>query len=277
MKSLLVTLAAALALLPSCSRKIKPQGPSAAAGIARPALNQAPNNTSGSLPPSTRISYNSVAVNGPFIAMTFDDGPHASNTPRLLDMLKARNIRATFFTVGSRTVTYPGIMRRIIADGHELANHTWTHPKLSSLSDNAVRSELKRAHSALVNLGVAPRMYRPPYGAITARQKQWIMNEFGYPTIQWSVDPEDWRTKSAALTRSRILNQTRPGAIILVHDIHVSSIDAMPGTLDGLLAKGFRFVKVSELMEMGNRPRGAPNLPVAQSAPPAVTFSPGSF
>lgn len=277
MKSLLVTLAAALALLPSCSRKIKPQGPSAAAGIARPALNQAPNNTTGSLPPGTRISYNSVAVNGPFIAMTFDDGPHASNTPRLLDMLKARNIRATFFTVGSRTVTYPGIMRRIIADGHELANHTWTHPKLSSLSDNAVRSELKRAHSALVNLGVAPRMYRPPYGAITARQKQWIMNEFGYPTIQWSVDPEDWRTKSAALTRSRILNQTRPGAIILVHDIHVSSIDAMPGTLDGLLAKGFRFVKVSELMEMGNRPRGAPNLPVAQAAPPPVTFSPGSF
>lgn len=277
MKFLLLPLAAALAFLPACSRKIKPQGPSAAAGIARPALNQAPNNTSGSLPPGTRISYNSVAVNGPFIAMTFDDGPHASNTPRLLDMLKARNIRATFFTVGSRTVTYPGIMRRIIADGHELANHTWTHPKLSSLSDNAVRSELKRAHSALVNLGVAPRMYRPPYGAITARQKQWIMNEFGYPTIQWSVDPEDWRTKSAALTRSRILNQTRPGAIILVHDIHVSSIDAMPGTLDGLLAKGFRFVKVSELMEMGNRPRGAPNLPVAQSTPPPVTFSPGSF
>lgn len=277
MKFLLLPLAAALAFLPACSRKAKPQGPSAAAGIARPALNQAPNNTSGSLPPGTRISYNSVAVNGPFIAMTFDDGPHASNTPRLLDMLKARNIRATFFTVGSRTVTYPGIMRRIIADGHELANHTWTHPKLSSLSDNAVRSELKRAHSALVNLGVAPRMYRPPYGAITARQKQWIMNEFGYPTIQWSVDPEDWRTKSAALTRSRILNQTRPGAIILVHDIHVSSIDAMPGTLDGLLAKGFRFVKVSELMEMGNRPRGAPNLPVAQSTPPPVTFSPGSF
>jgi len=277
MKFILLPLAAALAFLPACSRKIKPQGPSAAAGIARPALNQAPNNTSGSLPPGTRISYNSVAVNGPFIAMTFDDGPHASNTPRLLDMLKARNIRATFFTVGSRTVTYPGIMRRIIADGHELANHTWTHPKLSSLSDNAVRSELKRAHSALVNLGVAPRMYRPPYGAITARQKQWIMNEFGYPTIQWSVDPEDWRTKSAALTRSRILNQTRPGAIILVHDIHVSSIDAMPGTLDGLLAKGFRFVKVSELMEMGNRPRGAPNLPVAQSTPPPVTFSPGSF
>ena len=277
MKSLLLPLAAALALLPACSRNVKPQGPSPAAGIARPALNQAPNNTSGSLPPGTRISYNSVAVNGPFIAMTFDDGPHASNTPRLLDMLKARNIRATFFTVGSRTVTYPGIMRRIIADGHELANHTWTHPKLSSLSDNAVRSELKRAHSALVNLGVAPRMYRPPYGAITARQKQWIMDEFGYPTIQWSVDPEDWRTKSAALTRSRILNQTRPGAIILVHDIHVSSIDAMPGTLDGLLAKGFRFVKVSELMEMGNRPRGAPNLPVAQSSPPPVTFSPGSF
>jgi peptidoglycan/xylan/chitin deacetylase (PgdA/CDA1 family) len=120
-------------------------------------------------------------------------------------------------------------------------------------------------------------MYRPPYGAITARQKQWIMNEFGYPTILWSVDPEDWRTRSASMTRSRILANTRPGGIILVHDIHPSSIDAMPGTLDGLLAKGFRFVTVSDLIAMGNRSKPGTSSPIVQAPPPPITFSPGSF
>ena len=277
MNRILALLCVALAALsPACAKKKRRPVTAAtpAAAMARPLQNQGSAVPSGSLPPGTRLSYNSLSVPGPYVAITFDDGPHAQNTPRLLDMLKARNIRATFFTVGTNVARYPAIMRRIIADGHELANHTWTHPKLSSLSDGAVRSELQRSHSALVNLGVAPRMYRPPYGAITARQKQWIMSEFGYPTILWSVDPEDWRTRSAAMTRSRILANTRPGAIILVHDIHASSIDAMPGTLDGLLAKGFRFVTCSQLINMGNRgPAGS----VALTAPPPVTFSPGSF
>ena len=117
-------------------------------------------------------------------------------------------------------------------------------------------------------------MYRPPYGAITARQKQWIMSEFGYPTILWSVDPQDWKTRSASMTRSRILNETRPGSIILVHDIHASSVDAMPGTLDGLLAKGFRFVTVSQLINLsqGRAPEAAP---VAAAQGP--NFTPGRF
>lgn len=275
--TLLLACSVLLAFLPACARKPQGRSQSAASAMARPTAGQQLNPSSGSLPPGTRISYNSVSVPGPYIAMTFDDGPHASNTPRLLDMLKARGIRATFFTVGQNTARYPAIMRRIIADGHELANHTWTHPKLSSLSDASVRNELKRSHSSLVSLGAAPRMYRPPYGAITARQKQWIMNEFGYPTILWSVDPEDWRTRSASMTRSRILANTRPGGIILVHDIHPSSIDAMPGTLDGLLAKGFRFVTVSDLIAMGNRSKPGASGPIVQAPPPPVTFSPGSF
>jgi len=262
----------------SCAKKTArkdPAGRPASTALSKPLINEGVNMPAGSLPPGTKISYASAPGPGPFIAITFDDGPVVPNTPRLLDMLAARGIKATFFTVGYNVQRNPNIVRRIVADGHEIANHTWTHGKLSSMSDSGVRSELQRSHEALTGItGTAPRMYRPPYGAITARQKQWIMSEFGYPTILWSVDPQDWKTRSASMTRSRILNETRPGSIILVHDIHASSIDAMPGTLDGLLAKGFRFVTVSQLINLSQgRGQGAASVAAVQGP----TFTPGSF
>ncbi len=259
-------------------RKPGPPTPTPPAA-ARPALkNQALFSPSGSLPPGTQLSYSRVGgVTGPFIAITFDDGPHASNTPRLLDMLAARNIKATFFCVGTNVARYPNIVRRIVADGHEMANHTWNHPKLSSLGDSGVRSELDRANAGILNVaGVAPRMYRPPYGAITARQKQFIMSEYGYPTILWSVDPEDWKRPGSAVVTSRILNGTKPGAIILVHDIHPPSIDAMPATLDGLLARGYRFVTCSQLIAMGSSHLPGPALAAAPHIPLNL-FTPGSY
>jgi len=262
----------------SCAKKTArkdPSGPRPSVTVARQLHNSGVNLPVGHLPPGTKVSYTSAPAPGPFIAITFDDGPVVPNTPRLLDMLAARGIKATFFTVGYNVQRNPNIVRRIVAEGHEIANHTWTHGKLSGMSDAGVRSELQRSHSALTGItGVAPRMYRPPYGAITARQKQMIMSEFGYPTILWSVDPQDWRTRSASMTRSRILNDTRPGSIILVHDIHASSIDAMPGTLDGLLAKGFRFVTVGQLIGLSEG-RGSGAAPVAAVQGP--TFAPGSF
>jgi peptidoglycan/xylan/chitin deacetylase (PgdA/CDA1 family) len=262
----------ALSSVSCVKRAVVPEKQGATAALTRPAkkqgANAAPNVSSGS-----KLSYTSAPVSGPFIAITFDDGPVPANTPRLLDMLAARGIKATFFVVGRNVQAYPNIVRRIIADGHEIANHTWTHPWLNKMSDQGVRSELQRSHEALTAMtGVAPRMYRPPYGGITARQKQWIMSEFGYPTILWSVDPEDWRTRSATMTHNRIVSQTKPGAIILVHDIHASSIDAMPSTLDDLLAKGFRFVTVSQLIAMSGGGRG-PALAAARQP----TFTPGSL
>ncbi len=267
--------------LTACQRKKSTQAGPAAPAISRPGLkNQGVNMAVGSLPPGTRTSYSSVSgVNGPFIAITFDDGPHVSNTPRLLDMLASRGIKATFFCVGTNVARYPGIVRRIVADGHEMANHTWTHPKLSSLGDSRLRSELDRATDGIVAVaGVTPRMYRPPYGAITARQKQLIMSEYGYPTILWSVDPEDWKRPGPAVIASRILNNTRPGGIILVHDIHSPSIDAMPATLDGLLAKGFRFVTCSQLIAMGKgRVPGPGFAAAAATMAPVNLFTPGSY
>lgn len=280
--SLLLCLAALAFSQTACQRKKSGGSTAAPAGPAlRPGTkNQGVNLNVGSLPPGTQLSYSRVAnVTGPFIAITFDDGPHVTNTPRLLDMLAARGIKATFFCVGTNVARYPNIVRRIIADGHEMANHTWTHPKLSSLGDSGVRSELDRATTGIVNVtGIQPRMYRPPYGAITARQKQFIMSEYGYPTILWSVDPEDWKRPGPAVITNRILSGTKPGAIILVHDIHAPSIDAMPATLDGLLARGYRFVTCSQLIAMGaGRVPGASLAAAHPAVVPLNLFSPGSF
>jgi peptidoglycan-N-acetylglucosamine deacetylase len=199
----------------------------------------------------TKDSYNRVATNAPFIALTFDDGPHPTNTPRLLDILKARNVKATFYVVATNAKRYPEIMRRIVAEGHEIGNHTVTHPNLSKMSADGVRNELRACHDAIVSTtGVAPRTMRPPYGAITAAQKTWIKKEFGYPTILWSVDPEDWKKPGSGTVTSRLVSGATPGGILLVHDIHAGTIDAMPATVDQLLAKGFKFVTVTQLIAM---------------------------
>jgi peptidoglycan/xylan/chitin deacetylase (PgdA/CDA1 family) len=201
--------------------------------------------------PNAGISFSSVQNSGNYIAMTFDDGPHPKNTPRLLDMLRQRNIPATFYVIGKSVNSYPEITRRIVAEGHEIGNHTYTHPNLTKLSNTQVRSELGRTREAIINAaGVKPRTMRPPYGALLTRQREMIHGEFGYPTILWDVDPLDWKRPGTAVVKSRILSGTSSGSIVLAHDLHSTTVDAMPSTLDALLAKGYRFVTVSQLLAM---------------------------
>lgn len=213
------------------------------------------------LPPGTRVTYNSTDVSGNYIAITFDDGPHPTHTPRLLDILKQRNVKATFYVIGTNVSRHPQIVRRILAEGHEIGNHTLNHPNLSNMGDDAVNRELTGVITAM--RGAAPnyRMntMRPPYGALTQRQREWIFRDYRYPTIMWSVDPQDWRRPGPSVVTQRILSGTRSGGIVLAHDIHGPTIDAMPATFDGLLGRGFRFVTISQLigLEQRNRPVGS--------------------
>lgn len=196
-------------------------------------------------------TYFSIQTSEKVIAITFDDGPHGVNTPRLLDMLKKRNVKATFYVVGNMVKYNPQLLRRMIAEGHEIGNHTVTHGTLSKMSDTALRKELQDAHDMIVKeTGIAPRSMRPPGGAIKNDQKKLMLKEFGYPTILWSVDPEDWKKPGASVVTSRLVNGAKPGGILLVHDLHASTVDAMPSTLDQLLAQGYRFVTVTELIMM---------------------------
>ncbi|MCP5543989.1 MAG: polysaccharide deacetylase family protein [Akkermansiaceae bacterium] len=204
------------------------------------------------------VSYSRVLVSGNFVAMTFDDGPHPQNTPRLLDMLRARNIKATFYVIGRSVDLYPQVLRRAVAEGHEIGNHTHTHRLLSKLGDSEVRNELSRCAAAVEKAaGVRMRTMRPPYGGLLQRQRELVMNEFGYPTILWSVDPLDWKRPGPSVVASRIQSGATPGAIILAHDLHSQTVDAMPATLDGLLRKGYKFVTVSQLLAMKTDPATA--------------------
>ncbi len=203
------------------------------------------------LPGAPKITFSQCHVDGPYVAMTFDDGPHGANTPRLLEMLKQRKIHATFFLVGQCVAEYPDIVKKIVADGHEIANHSWSHPQLSAMSEAAVHDQLQKTHDAIIAAcGVTPKIMRPPYGAFTARQRAWAQGEWGYKCILWDVDPLDWKVRNSEHVKTEILKQTVPGSIILSHDIHKTTVDAMPETLDALLAKGFKFVTVSELIAM---------------------------
>lgn len=238
-----------------------------------PAQTPEPAEPAASLAP--RITYNWINVDGPYIALTFDDGPSEKLTPKLLNLLAAHRIKATFFVIGQNVAEFPDIVRRAAREGHEIANHSWSHPNLGKMSDDGVRRELQKTDDAIKSAtGVRPTLMRPPYGSLTDRQKRWVHNDFGYKVIIWDVDPLDWKRPGPTVICNRILNETRAGSIILAHDIHPGTIDAMPATLDQLEAKGFKFVTVSELIRMARPETPKPSPTARPQAPDASAGSP---
>ena len=234
-------------------------------------------------PEEPSITFNSVHVDGPYIALTFDDGPSATLTPKLLDLLAAHHIKATFFVIGENVAEHPEIVSRAAREGHEIGNHSWSHPNLGKMSDESVRRQLQQTDDAIKSAtGKRPTLMRPPYGSITAREKRWIHDEFGYDIILWDVDPYDWKRPGPAVVRARILKETRPGSIVLSHDIHPGTIEAMPSTFDELEAKGLKFVTVSELIRMATSrpshpsPQSSGNVPPSAIGSPSPTPSPAS-
>lgn len=230
------------------------------------------------LPGNRKSVYSRCEVAVPLIAITFDDGPDPVLTPRLLDLLKQRGIHATFFLVGRNAAAYPDVVRRIADEGHELGNHSWSHPLLTQLGKDSVESQLRRTHDAIVKAcGTAPLLYRPPYGAVSVSQRARIEKSFGYSAILWDVDPQDWKhPRSAQKVYDAIHKQTRAGSIILCHDIHETTIAAMPATLDDLLARGYRFATVTQLIAYSTPPEfvGPPAPP--PSMPQIVPLPPGA-
>lgn len=228
-------------------------------------------------PVGPQITFNSVHVDGPYIAMTFDDGPSEKLTPKLLDLLAAHHMKVTFFVVGQCVAEYPDILKRAAREGHEIANHSWSHPNLGKMSDDAVRRELQKTDDAIkAAIGTRPTLMRPPYGSLTARQKNWIHDEFGYRVIIWDVDPLDWKRPGPSVVRERIVRETHPGSIILSHDIHPPTIEAMPSTFDELEAKGFKFVTVSELLALAKPMPLKASSTVVPRKPPAEATPAGA-
>ena len=205
-----------------------------------------PTNPAVMLPP-----FYSATVATPHIALTFDDGPHGTLTPRLLDLLAERNVKATFYVIGRNVEAHPDIARRIVAEGHEIANHTWSHPALSGLGAPRIAEELRRTHETVLDVaGVRMTNLRPPYGAFNDRVRQVAFEGHGYDTIMWSVDPLDWKHRNSARVTRELVEGAAPGAVLLCHDIHKTTVAAIAPAVDQLQARQFRFVTVAELMGM---------------------------
>ena len=211
------------------------------------------------------LLINSVQTGDRIVALRFSDGPHEKNTPRLLDILKAEGVTATFFCVGTNVERYPEIIRRMAAEGHEIGNHTWTHPACAKLTDEKLREEVRRAQEAIREItGKAPGVFKPPYGSITRPQAELLRKEFGLITTLWSLDPMDWKTKNAAKTEAAVIEGVRPGAFVLIHDIHSTSVDAVPGILRRLKSDGWKFMTVSAIMAHGKPVEAAKQVPAGQ-------------
>ncbi len=192
----------------------------------------------------------SAAMNGPYVALTFDDGPHPVNTPRILDILNKYGAKATFYVLGERVQRHPSILARAVASGHEIGVHTWDHPSLTSISRDAVTSQMERSIAAISSAtgGRKVRTMRPPYGAINSSLVDYFTNAYGLTTVMWNVDTNDWRRPGVSVVTSRAVNSAKSGSIILLHDIHGPSADAVEGIVKGLQERGFKIVTVSELL-----------------------------
>ena len=196
------------------------------------------------------------AVNsgGKVIALTFDDGP-GPYTAQLLDILDQHGAKATFFLIGSKVSGQANVVRSIHARGHQLGNHSWSHPELPKLPVGQIAGEIDRTNDAIKQAtGVTPTVMRPPYGAVNGTVLEQLRLR-GMSSILWSVDTRDWADRNSDIVCSRAVAGARPGAIILMHDIHQTSVGAVPCILSALKQQGYSFVTVQGLL--GNMAAGA--------------------
>ena len=179
------------------------------------------------------------------VALTFDDGPNPTTTNQALDTLSKYGIKATFFVLGKNVSGNEEILKRMKADGHVIGNHSWSHPVLSKLSLDEAKKQITDTEDALTKvLGSSSKLMRPPYGAITDD----IRNSLDLSFIMWDVDSLDWKSKNETAILTEIQREVKNGSIILMHDIHVETVNALPKVIDYLKEQGYEFVTVPEML-----------------------------
>ena len=183
------------------------------------------------------------------IAFSFDDGPSRKNTEKILKALDKTNARATFFMLGQNAKYYPDLVKKVEESGNEIAGHSWNHPLLTKLGKKGVKKQMSQMNEAIASVtGSDVGLLRPPYGSINRTVKNTVKD----PLILWSIDTLDWKTLNADKTAAAILKQAKDGDIILMHDIHAPTAEAVKKVLPKLEKKGFQVCTVSELLEARN-------------------------
>lgn len=178
------------------------------------------------------------------VALTFDDGPNPNTTPIALELLKKYNAKGTFFMVGKAVAGNEEIIKQVVAEGHQIGNHSWSHPLLTKISLEQAKSQINDTTEALKKAsGQDVHIMRPPYGGINATIQAAVDQSF----ILWDVDTLDWKNRNTASIMKEV-RKARPGSIILMHDVHQTSINALPTVLQYLTKQGFELVTIDELM-----------------------------
>ena len=183
----------------------------------------------------------------PVAALTFDDGPNASSTPILLDGLKERKVRATFFLIGENVEKDENekIVKRMYEEGHLIGNHTYTHCNLSKLETGEAKKELEQTDTVIEKItGKQPVFARAPYGELPVDSEQDLSRIY----IGWTVDPLDWMTEDVSRITQSVLEKVEPGDIILLHDSYLSSVQAALRIVDALQGKGYEFITVDQMI-----------------------------
>ncbi|WP_277212673.1 polysaccharide deacetylase family protein [Isoptericola croceus] len=184
------------------------------------------------------------------VALTFDDGP-VPDTERLLRILDRKNAPATFFMVGDNVAARPGIARAVVERGHLVANHTWNHPQLTTLDDGEVRDELRRTQDAITDAtGFTPFLLRPPYGAVDGNVRT-LATRTGLDIVLWNLDSDDWGTRDPKKIRRHVRAEVQRGSNVLLHDLHPTTVDAVPKIINDLRKEDYVLVTVDLLVAAG--------------------------
>ncbi|MFN7161225.1 MAG: polysaccharide deacetylase family protein [Candidatus Gracilibacteria bacterium] len=199
--------------------------------------------------PNMRIFHTSAptltSTGTKLIALTFDDGPSKKETPRLLDILKTERVKATFFVLGKNAEAHPEIIKRAFAEGHEIENHSWDHKDLTKLSQEQLLKEIRQTDEVIERLTKRiPLFLRPPYGTLNKALEQWST----YDLVLWSIDTKDWQHHDSTYIQEYILKHVKDRDIILLHDIHATSVDTVSTLIPILKEQGYTFVTVEELL-----------------------------
>lgn len=196
-----------------------------------------------------------IALNGPascfWVSLTFDDGPDGDITPQILDILNREGVRATFFVTGQQCHKFPLLVQKINDRGHLVLSHTYSHRQLDMTSRETVNQEIAMTDKAIEKLaGRTPLGVRPPYGAVSQMVVD-ALDSNGKLTILWSIDTLDWAGDDAATVAANVLDNVRPGDIILMHSIggRGNTVKALPVIIKGLREKGYAMVRVDELLQ----------------------------
>ena len=194
------------------------------------------------------IKKKNVSIDDKVVALTFDDGP-SKYTDQILDILKKYNACGTFFLIGNKVEFYSDTLRRMLEEGSEIGNHSYDHKLLTRLSKEAFQKEINKTQMAIKKVtGFTPTLFRPTYGGYNNTLKSYTDLKF----VLWDVDSRDWQVKSKEKILKNVLPNVKSGSIVLMHDNHEYSVNALEDMIESLKKQGYKFVTVTELLELKN-------------------------